>query len=120
MAFPATYNISYYKGDLYSFVIRPKDSAGDPFPISDTTHNVYFYISTTRGAETGDNTITATSTITGGNIVASIRPSDSASLNPGTTYFYDISVEKQTDSNEIYTLLTGTISVTADITEPSS
>lgn len=120
MSFPATYNIRYYEGDLYQFVIRPKDSAGDPFPISNTTHNVYFYISPTRGAATGDNTITATASITGGNIVASIRPSDSANLNPQTTYFYDVSIERQTDNNEVYTLLTGTISITPDITEPSS
>lgn len=118
MSFPATYNIRYYKGDLYQFVIRPKNSAGDPFPISNTTHNVYFYISTTRGAATGENTITAAASIVDGNIVASIRPSDSSSLSANTSYFYDISVEKITDSNEVYTLLTGTISVTADITEP--
>lgn len=118
MSFPATYNINYYKGDLYQFVIRPKDSAGDPFPISNTTHNVYFYISTSRGAATGDNTITAESSISNGDVYASIRPSDSTDLNSGTTYYYDISVENKTDNNEVYTLLTGTISVTADITEP--
>jgi hypothetical protein len=40
------------------------------------------------------------------------------SLIPGTTYFYDVSIENQSDSNIVYTLLTGTILVTGDITTP--
>jgi hypothetical protein len=117
MSFPATYNISYYKGDRYEFVIRPKDSAGDPFPISDTTHTPYFYISTGRG-ENASLTKAGTATINGGNVVATILPSLGNTLVSGTTYFYDVSIKK--NAGEIYTLLTGTLSVTGDITEPGS
>jgi hypothetical protein len=117
MAFPATYNISYYKGDLYEFVIRPKDSAGNPFPVSDTTHTAYFYISTGRGAN-ASLTKAGEAIIDGGNIKATITPSEGRGLSSGITYYYDVSIKK--NAGEIYTLLTGTISVTGDITEPGS
>lgn len=117
MAFPATYNIQYYQGDLYQFVIRPKTAAGDPFPISSTTHTAYFYISSSRGGSAA-NTIEASATIQDGNILSTIFPSVGNQLSSGTTYFYDVSVQKNSDPNEIYTILTGNISITADITEP--
>jgi hypothetical protein len=118
MSFPATFNIRYYKGDLYQFVIRPKNSAGEPFPISNTTHTAFFYISTSRSGPAA-NTIVAAASIDGGNITATIFPSEGNKLSPGTQYFYDVSIIKNSDPNEIFTLLTGTISITADITEPS-
>jgi hypothetical protein len=36
----------------------------------------------------------------------------------GTTYYYDVSIEDKSDSNILYTLLTGTITVTGDVTTP--
>jgi hypothetical protein len=54
----------------------------------------------------------------GGNIVCTIIPTLGNTLIAGTTYFYDVSVQKNDDAEEIYTLLTGNINVTADITEP--
>ena len=33
MAFPGTYNISYYKGDTLEFKIYPKDSSGASFSL---------------------------------------------------------------------------------------
>lgn len=118
MSFPANFNIRYYKGDLYQFIVRPKNSSGDPFPISDLTHNAFFYISSSRGGPP-QNTIVASATINNGNILATIFPSTGNQLQSNTQYFYDVSVSKKTDSNEIYTLLTGTISITADISEPT-
>jgi hypothetical protein len=117
MSFPATFNIRYYKGDIYQFVVRPKTSAGEPFPISNTTHTPFFYISTSRGGPS-QNTLIGGASIDGGNITATIFPSLGSSLNANTQYFYDVSVVKNSDPDEIFTLLTGTLSVTADITEP--
>lgn len=117
MSFPATYNVSYYKGDLYQFVIRPKDSAGNPFPISDTTHSAYFNISTGRGAN-ASLTKSGTAVIDGGNVNVTLLPSLGNTLEAGTTYYYDVSIKK--NAGEIYTLLTGTLSVTGDITGPGS
>ena len=119
MSFPATFNISYYKGDFYQFVVRPKDSSGDNFPISDTSHNAYFYISSSRGGDSSA-TIEASAVIDGSSVVATILPTVGNQLNQSTTYFYDVSVEKKENNSELYTLLTGTISVTADITRPGS
>jgi len=118
MSFPANFAIRYYQGDLYQFVVRPKTSAGDPFPISSSTHTPFFYISTSRNGPAA-NTIEAAASIDGGNITATIFPSTGNQLNPNTTYFYDVSVIRNTNPNEVFTLLTGTVSITGDITEPS-
>ena len=119
MSFPATFNLRYYKGDLYQFVVRPKTSTGEPFPISDETHNVFFYISPQRGG-TASNTVTAAATIEDGNIKATIFPTIGNQLSQNTTYFYDVSVQRKLDTNEVYTIVTGSIAVTADITRPGS
>ena len=117
MSFPATYNIRYYKGDLYQFVIRPKTSAGDIYPIDDETYSSFFRISTQRGGISG-NTLTANTSIGDNAVTCELRPSTGNILTPGVTYFYDVSIQDKTNSNIIYTLLTGTISVTGDITTP--
>lgn len=117
MSFPATYNIRYYKGDLYQFVIRPKTSAGEIYPIDDATYFAYFRISTQRGGASGD-TVSANTSIGDNSVTCELRPSIGNSLVPGTTYFYDVSIEDKADSNIVYTLLTGTITVTGDITTP--
>lgn len=117
MSFPATYNIRYYKGDLYQFVIRPKTSAGDIYPIDDSTYYSYFRISTERNGPSG-STISADTSISDNAVTCELRPSIGASLTPGTTYYYDVSIQDKTNSNIVYTLLTGTISVTGDITTP--
>lgn len=118
MSFPATFNISYYKGDLYQFIINPKTAAGTPFPISDTSHNAYFYISESRGGNSSD-TIEGSAVIdSSGNLTCTIFPSIGNQLTSTNGYLYDVSVQKITDSNELYTLVTGTINVTQDITEP--
>lgn len=117
MSFPATYNIRYYKGDLYQFVIRPKTSAGAIYPIDNVTYYAYFRISTSKGGAP-INTISANTSISDNAVTCELRPSVGNSLVPGTTYFYDVSIEDQSDSNIVYTLLTGTILVTGDITTP--
>jgi hypothetical protein len=49
MAFPATYNISYYSGDTYQFIIKPKNSNGSSFSMPSTIYTPKFYISPSRG-----------------------------------------------------------------------
>lgn len=117
MSFPATYNIRYYKGDLYQFVIRPKTSAGDIYPIDSGTYFAYFRISTARNAS-ASATISGNTSIGDNAVTCELRPSVGNSLVPGTTYYYDVSIQDQSDSNIVYTLLTGTITVTGDITTP--
>lgn len=117
MAFPATYNISYYKGDLYQFLIRPKTAAGDIFPISSSAYNAFFRISATRNGS-ASATISAVAAIGDNAVNCELRPSVGNSLVPGTTYYYDVSIQNLSNQNIVYTLLTGSISVTGDITTP--
>jgi hypothetical protein len=117
MAFPATYNIRYYKGDLYQFVIRPKTSAGDIYPIDDATYDAYFRISTSRGG-LPEETISADTSIGDNSVTCELRPFTGDGLTPGVTYFYDVSLKDKEDSNVVYTLLTGSITVTGDIATP--
>jgi len=117
MAFPATYNIPYYKGDLYQFVIQPKTSTGDIFPISSSAYNAFFRISTSRNGS-ASATISAVATVGNNSVTCELRPSVGNSLVPGTTYFYDVSIQNISNQNIVYTLLTGNITVTGDITTP--
>ena len=117
MSFPATYNIRYYKGDLYQFVIRPKTSAGEIYPIDSATYDAYFRISTARNIS-ASATVSGNTSIGDNAVTCELRPSIGNNLVPGTTYYYDVSIQDQTDANIVYTLLTGTITVTGDITTP--
>ena len=118
MAFPGTFNISYYKGDTYEFNIYPKDSNGQPFDL--TGYSATFTIADVRGPG-------ATVSILGYSLIpvdatsvrCAILPADAAEMVAGTSYVYDIQIVKEDESLAYpltYTLLTGNISVTADVT----
>lgn len=115
MAFPATYNISYFKGDLFQFAIVPKTAAGDLYGITAATYDGFFYIAPSRGGSasaTVDGVV-----VMGTNLVTcSITPTIAAQLTAGTTYYYDVKVQNKTNSNQVYTLLTGTINITNEVT----
>lgn len=117
MAFPGTYNINYYKGDTYEFVIFPKDTAGNALSLTD--YDVAFTVSSARG-ESGVSTqqecYTSKDTVNG-SILCVIRPADSADFVAGTTYVYDVEISKTGSSYPVnYTVLTGSISVTEQVT----
>ena len=115
MAFPGTYNINYYKGDTYEFRIYPKDAAGEPFDLTDYAGSESFTIANVRGS-TATTTVYAYASIETDYVLCTIRPADSSTLVAGTTYYYDVSIDKAADGNtpydSIFTLLTGTITVT--------
>jgi hypothetical protein len=122
MSFPATYNIQYYYGDTYEFVIFPKNTSGDPFSLEDVNWEARFTIATARGelpsgeppkiegfAEIAEDR---------SSILCTIRPSDADAIDPDRQYVYDVEIRKaQSPYDFVYTLLTGNISVTKDITE---
>lgn len=110
MAFPATYNINYYEGDTYEFNIYPKNSDGSAFGL--TGFSVAFKIATARGS--GATQYECAATISNGAILCKIPSGIGRQLTAGTTYVYDVQVTRSSDST-IYTLLTGNISVTADV-----
>jgi hypothetical protein len=112
MAFPGTHNISYYQGDTLEFTIRPKASDGSAFSLDG--YSSKFFIADRRGPSfTVQHECTAV--ISNGAVLCTISPGVGRLLTTGTTYFYDVQVSKSANSI-IHTLLTGTISVTADIT----
>jgi hypothetical protein len=124
MAFPGTYNISYYKGDTLEFNVYPKDSSGAAFDLSDYSdeygNSPLFTISTARGEAGANNQIEAYAEVVNDHILCVIRPEDGEELEAGTQYVYDIEISK-TDSpyDIVYTLLTGTITVTDQVTGAS-
>ena len=112
MAFPATYNFSYYKGDTNEFVVRPKNSDGSAFDLAGYTAD--FYIATSRG----DNptfSVEANAVVYSTNdiVTCTILPSIGSTLDAGT-YVYD--VEITSGPTVVYTLITGTITVTEQVT----
>jgi len=131
MAFPGTYNISYYKGDTLEFLIYPKDTAGGQYSLNgyDT---IKFTISNYRGTTNSANepkiTINALATNEGQYIKCVIRPidgdGDGTPQNPGMvggkTYVYDVEITKKTSPYyQVHTLLSGNVSVTEQVSLPS-
>ena len=112
MAFPGTYNINYYKGDTYEFRIYQKDAAGEPFDLTAYNGSETFTIANIRGSE-ATTTVLAYANIVDDRVECAIRPADSANLVAGTTYYYDVSIDKTGGNyDQVFTLLTGTITVT--------
>lgn len=117
MAFPSNYSFSYYKGDTYSFLVYPKDASGAAFIL--TGYTPKFTIAESRGSDGVASQVEAYSAIpTGENYVECvIRPTDGAQLDPTKEYVYDVEVSKTGDSyNSVYTLLTGNITITDQVT----
>jgi hypothetical protein len=110
MAFPGTYNFSYYRGDTYQFKIRPKNSDGSVFDLEPYEGNALFTVATSRGDNATQINCDAVVNL-GENVVAcTIEPAEGLLLNSGTTYVYDVQIDNGADI--VYTLLTGTITVT--------
>jgi hypothetical protein len=111
MAFPGTYNFSYYRGDTNQFVVRPKNSTdGSAFDL--TGYTAAFVVATARGSAGTKYTMSATVNTSTDIVTCTILPASGRDLAPGR-FEYDVQI---TNGVQIYTLLTGTISVTDDIT----
>lgn len=117
MAFPATYNFSYYKGDTYSFLVYPKDASGAAFIL--TGYTAKFTIAESRGSGGVSSQIEAYSNIPSGEnyIECVIRPTDGAQLDSTKDYVYDVEISKTGDTyNSVYTVLTGNVTITDQVT----
>ena len=126
MAFPGTYNISYYKGDTFEFLINPKDTSGAPFSLTGYA-TPRFTISNYAGPEKYDGTNGAATKVSiegfaktvGSYIQCAITPSNALSMSAGTTYVYDVEISKPgEDYDYIYTLLSGNVSVQEQVSLP--
>lgn len=113
MAFPATYNFNYYRGDTYDFIINPKNPNGEPFDLSNFD-SALFTISTARGTSgTSIGNGIATIDLSNDRLICEITNTLGSQLS-GTSYVYDVEI-LDTSASTVYTLLTGNISVTQDV-----
>lgn len=118
MAFPGTYNFSYYRGDTFEFRVYPKNPSGQAFTLEN--YSVAFTIATSRGDVTSEDPISAYAVISPDNTYVScaILPEDGLTLVAGQQYVYDIEI-RDTDAlpyPKIYTLMTGNITITDHVT----
>jgi hypothetical protein len=121
MAFPGIFNINYYNGDTYEFNVFPKDSSGNVFDLTSFS-GATLSISEGRGEQP---VATAYSVISDDrtHIKCAIRPQDSLLLDATKAYVYDVQVLRSAALGEpydlVYTLLTGALSVTEQVTPPT-
>ena len=113
MAFPGTYNFNYYRGDTFEFIVRPKDTNGDPFALDGYTGD--FTIASGRGADPGIIQFFGTAVVNAvDNIVTcTITSGVGRNLGPEVSWAYDVQITNEINT---YTLLTGNITSTDDIT----
>jgi hypothetical protein len=121
MAFPGTFNINYYRGDTYEFRIYPKDANGNPFVLTgyNLTEGVKFTMSTERGENGILDQLEGYAKISsdGSYIDCAILPSNGDDMDLSSNYVYDVEIFKTgTPYPLVTTLLTGTISVTEQVT----
>lgn len=111
MAFPGTYNFNYYRGDTAEFIIRPKTSTGSVFDL--TGYTAEYTIANRRGSTGSQVSAQAVVDTEEGIVTCTILPATGRNLTAGS-YVYDIQIKS--GSTLIFTLLTGNITVTDDIT----
>lgn len=111
MAFPGTYNFNYYRGDTFSFIIKPKDGNGDPYPLAG--FSALMKIADKRGSGAVQKSATATINAVDNIVTCTIPPSIGRELTTANAWVYDVQIS---DGSSIFTLLNGTITVTDDIT----
>jgi hypothetical protein len=114
MAFPGSYSFSYYRGDTNEFVIRPKNANGSAFDL--TGYTATFTIANRRGSTGTQTAAAATVNATTDIITCTITSTVGRTLAAGT-YVYDVQITDAVPNPDvILTILTGTITVTDDIT----
>jgi hypothetical protein len=111
MAFPGTYNFSYYRGDTNQFVIRPKNANGAAFDL--TGYTAIFTIANRRGSTGTQYEAQAVVDTVNDLVTCTILPGVGRQLAAGT-FVYDVQIT--TGAANIVTILTGSITVTDDIT----
>lgn len=121
MAFPGELNINYYKGDTHEFKIYPQTSTGSIFSLNDYS-NATFTIAEARGPESSTNLhIFGNAEIQGSGtyILCAITPENGALMDSSKTYVYDVQIYSPGPNtyDKVFTLLTGSISVTDDVTQ---
>jgi len=110
MTWPYIYNINYYCGDSFDLVLYPRENNA---PYDLTGKASLFSIATERGNPEAI-VISASPEISfnPSRLICSISPEQGVALT-GNSYVYDIEIR---NGNEVYTLLTGDVTVEKDVT----
>jgi hypothetical protein len=120
MAFPGELNINYYKGDTHEFKVYPQKTDGSIFYLDDYS-NATFTIAEIRGSAglAGQIVGSARISLDGTNITCAITPENGKLMDPEKIYVYDVQVYAQGPDtyDKVFTILTGSISVTDDVTQ---
>jgi uncharacterized repeat protein (TIGR02543 family) len=118
MAFPGELNINYYKGDTHEFKVYPQKTDGSTFYLNDYS-NATFTIAEARGSAGLASQINASAKIQSDHVVCAITPENGSVMDPTKTYVYDVQIYSQgADTyDKVFTLITGSISVTDDVTQ---
>jgi len=104
MPYPYTYDIDYYIGDTYQFILYPKNSDGTTFDLTGFTAK--WTIATERGNATS-NVLTLTPNISlNPSRIDCFLNSTNGLLLDSLIYIYDVEISNNADS---YTLVTGKI-----------
>ena len=118
MAFPGTYNFNYYAGDTFEFFVYPKNSTGGVFDDL-SNYTAVFLAATSRGGSASasvidslDDTEALAVIQDGDHVSCTIKPAGGRKLT-APSYFYDLQISNA--NGKVFTLLTGTISVTQDV-----
>lgn len=116
MAYPATYDMKYYRGDTLEFRVYPKNASGAAFDLS-SFNSAKFTIADARGDGAtrlnGFAEIRTDSTNNLSYIICAILPGVGTQLDTDVQYVYDVEITKNsTPYPYVYTLVTGVISVT--------
>jgi len=121
MAFPGELNINYYKGDTHEFKVYPQKTDGSIFYLSDYTNSTFTIAESrgTAGVALGQIHASARISSDGTNVTCAITPENGKLMDPTKTYVYDVQVYSQgADTyDKVFTLITGSISVTDDVTQ---
>lgn len=116
MAFPNELNLNYYKGDTQEFAIYPKKTDTSAFDM--TGYSVKFTVAPARGSSDIVSCYAVIDSSNTSRINCAITPANGANLVPGTTYYYDVEIKKTSVPYDlVYTVLTGTISVTEQVSQ---
>lgn len=114
MAFPATRNFDYYRGDTYEFDVVLKNSDNSDFDLA-SYESVAFTIGTKRGTG-GTQTSCLATKVLPSTVKCTITSTTGRGLAAGQ-YYYDVQItDTGTTPSTINTVLTGIINVVDDVT----
>lgn len=114
MAYPGTYNFNYYQGDTLEFKVYPKLQDGSSLT-GLSTYTPRFTIATARGTANNPTQYQGYTRMESDHIVCAITPD---LILPAGSLVYDVEISKEQSSpySLVYTLLTGTLTITEQVT----